>query len=96
MMAAGVLAAATEARIAVPATLAVAGFDDMPIAARLSPALTSVHIPWRTMAHDAVRRLFASHLTPEPMIYPAPILERPSTAMPTPDLSRSALDPGRV
>jgi LacI family transcriptional regulator len=43
-MAVGALSAIREAGIQVPQNVALAGFDDVPIAAHLTPALTSVQI----------------------------------------------------
>ncbi|WP_442045639.1 LacI family DNA-binding transcriptional regulator [Novosphingobium sp. YAF33] len=56
-MAAGVLQAAVQAGLAVPQDLSVAGFEDMPIAARTAPALTSMRIPWAEIAREAISRL---------------------------------------
>lgn len=56
-MANGVLHAATQAGITVPADLSVVGFDDTPLAARTLPPLTSMSVPWIAMAHEAVARI---------------------------------------
>lgn len=56
-MAVGVLQAARELKLAVPAQLSIVGFGDAPIATRLEPELTTVHIPAWEMGHAAVRRL---------------------------------------
>lgn len=45
MMAIGCLAALREAGLRVPEDLAVAGFDDIPIARYVSPALTTIRVP---------------------------------------------------
>jgi LacI family transcriptional regulator, galactose operon repressor len=58
-MAAGVYKAAYRLKIAIPDELSVIGFDDSPVASRLSPALTTIHLPIRHMA-----RLAASKLIP--------------------------------
>ena len=58
-MAAGVYKAAFRLKIAIPDELSVVGFDDSPVASRLSPALTTVRLPIRDMA-----RLAASTLIP--------------------------------
>jgi LacI family transcriptional regulator len=52
-MAAGVYTGAHEAGLAIPEDLAVVGFDDAPIAARLWPPLTSVRLPLRDMGRLA-------------------------------------------
>ncbi|WP_162528425.1 LacI family DNA-binding transcriptional regulator [Novosphingobium sp. BW1] len=59
-MAAGILHAATEARITVPDELSVIGFDDTPLAQMTCPPLTSMQIPWAALGHEAVRRLQAN------------------------------------
>src|SRR6201990_2003103 len=58
-MAAGVYKAAYRLGISIPGELSVIGFDDSPVASRLSPALTTIHLPIRHMA-----RLAASKLIP--------------------------------
>jgi LacI family transcriptional regulator len=58
-MAAGVYKAAFRLKIAIPDELSVIGFDDSPVASRLSPALTTIRLPIRDMA-----RLAASKLLP--------------------------------
>jgi LacI family transcriptional regulator len=58
-MAAGVYKAAYRLKIAIPDELSVIGFDDSPVASRLSPALTTIHLPIRHIA-----RLAASKLIP--------------------------------
>jgi DNA-binding LacI/PurR family transcriptional regulator len=54
-----VLRVARLAGIHVPATLSVAGFDDMEWSALLSPSLTTIHIPRREMAIAAMDHLEA-------------------------------------
>ena len=58
-MAAGVYKAAFRLKIAIPDELSVVGFDDSPVASRLSPALTTIRLPIKDMA-----RLAASKLIP--------------------------------
>ena len=58
-MAAGEYKAAFRLKIAIPDELSVVGFDDSPVASRLSPALTTIRLPIRDMA-----RLAASKLLP--------------------------------
>lgn len=57
IMAAGVLKVATRMGIGVPGDLSVAGFDGSVIARMVSPALTTVHRPLRSMARDATALL---------------------------------------
>lgn len=55
--AAGVMAALEERGIAVPRDLSVVGFDDVPLAAMMTPPLTTIHIPLAELGAAAVRRL---------------------------------------
>jgi LacI family transcriptional regulator len=56
-MAAGVYKAAYRLKIAIPDELSVIGFDDSPVATRLSPALTTIHLPIRNIARLAAAKL---------------------------------------
>ncbi|SFF73268.1 transcriptional regulator, LacI family [Novosphingobium sp. CF614] len=58
-MAAGVLHAAAQASVPVPSALSVVGFDDALLAARTWPPLTSLRVPWKRMAREAVARITA-------------------------------------
>lgn len=55
IVATGVLAALREAGRDVPGDVSVVGFDDVPFAADLSPALTTVRVPYEDMGRSAVR-----------------------------------------
>nr|WP_255671955.1 LacI family DNA-binding transcriptional regulator [Glycomyces amatae] len=55
MVAAGVLKALREAGVAVPEEMSVVGFDDIPLASDLTPALTTVHVPHEELGREAVR-----------------------------------------
>lgn len=59
-MAIGALRAFREAGVCVPAEMAVAGFDDIPVAQYVSPALSSVHVAIHEMGQRAVGALLAS------------------------------------
>jgi LacI family transcriptional regulator len=56
-MAIGALSALREERVAVPEAIAVAGFDDIPIARYVSPALSSVHVPIAQLGERAMELL---------------------------------------
>ena len=56
-MAAGIIDAAIEQGIAVPAQLRVVGFDDTRIAQMTRPRLTTVHVPMSSMGASAVELL---------------------------------------
>lgn len=85
-MAAGVMAAAHDRRIAIPGELSVCGFDDTPLAAMLWPPLTTMHQPIREMAYAGARMLLERLRTgqqpspPEDLHYE--LVVRDSTAPP--------------
>ena len=56
-MAMGVIRAAGEAKLNVPADLAVAGFDDVSISASTDPPLTTVRVDMEIMGELTARRL---------------------------------------
>lgn len=55
VVAAGALRALHEAGVRVPEDIALAGYDDIPLAADLYPALTTVHVPQEELGRAAVR-----------------------------------------
>lgn len=57
MMAVGALAALEHAGRRVPQDVAVAGFDDAPIATTTRPQLTTVRVPWPRIADELIRQL---------------------------------------
>lgn len=56
-MAVGALSALREAGLRVPGDVAVAGFDDIPIARYMSPPLTSVHVDVHRLGERAIELL---------------------------------------
>jgi LacI family transcriptional regulator len=56
-MALGCLSAFNAAGLAVPADIAVAGFDDIPLARYVPPGLTTMHADIAALGADAMRRL---------------------------------------
>lgn len=56
-MAIGAISALREAGVRVPEDIAVGGFDDIPMAAYVSPPLSSVHVPITELGARAVERL---------------------------------------
>jgi LacI family transcriptional regulator len=59
-MAIGALSALYEAGIRVPQDVAVAGFDDIPLARFMNPPLSSVHVPIAEMGMRAAQRIIES------------------------------------
>ncbi|MFJ9154136.1 LacI family DNA-binding transcriptional regulator [Streptomyces sp. NPDC102270] len=55
MVATGALAALREAGLDVPGDVSLVGFDDVPFAADLTPALTTVRVPYEDLGRTAVR-----------------------------------------
>lgn len=82
-MAIGVLAALRERGIAVPDDISVAGFDDIPLASDVTPALTTVSVPMVEMGARAMRLALDAHdseLRVEHL--PTELVVRASTARP--------------
>jgi LacI family transcriptional regulator len=65
MMAIGCLSAFNEAGVQVPDEIALAGFDDIPIARYTHPPLTTVHVRIAQLGHAALERLVAQMQTQE-------------------------------
>jgi LacI family transcriptional regulator len=57
LVAVGVLQACAELKLAVPGDTAVVGFDDIPLAALVTPPLTTCHIPRYELGVQAMRLL---------------------------------------
>ncbi|MFF7370511.1 LacI family DNA-binding transcriptional regulator [Streptomyces tricolor] len=55
LVAAGALTALHEAGLDVPGDVSLAGYDDIPFARDLHPALTTVHVPYQELGRLAVR-----------------------------------------
>jgi DNA-binding LacI/PurR family transcriptional regulator len=79
LIATGVIEAARDRGIAVPADLSVAGFDDVPEAASATPPLTTVRQPHRTKGSEAVRLLLEAPES-ESVVLPTELVVRASTA----------------
>ncbi|WP_146954216.1 LacI family DNA-binding transcriptional regulator [Cellulomonas soli] len=85
VMAAGLMGRLTRLGVVVPDRLSIVGFDDIALAALLTPALTTVHIPLERAGAVAVDRVHA-YLTgsggedDEPAPLPTELVVRASTA----------------
>lgn len=71
-MAIGVMQAARERGLELPRDLSVVGFDDLPMAARVWPNLTSVRLPIRDMGRMAAEKLLAPLRGVDPATLPQP------------------------
>lgn len=83
MMAIGCLSALAEAKVRTPDDIAVAGFDDIPMARYVSPPLTTVRIRIAELGEAALQRLAAmiespDDAAPEPHVVSTEIVVRAS------------------
>jgi LacI family transcriptional regulator len=82
-MAAGVVHAARQRNVDVPAALSVIGFDDTPIAAHIWPPLTTVRWPIVSMARAAALKVLAAagrNDVAEPSMFMSRLIKRASVA----------------
>ena len=59
MVAIGILAGCRQLGVKVPAALRIVGYDDLPVAAMVQPALSTIAQPMEEMGREAVRLCFA-------------------------------------
>jgi LacI family transcriptional regulator len=89
VLAIGALAGCQDAGLAVPRQVSVTGFDDLEIAAVVTPALTTVHFPTAELGSRAAQQLLA-RLGGRPFEMrtelPVELVVRASTALPSGDL----------
>lgn len=57
VLAIGALLECQATGIAVPAQVSITGFDDLPLSANLTPALSTMHIPFKSMGEQAAQYL---------------------------------------
>src|SRR5205807_9758985 len=91
LVAAGILSRLAELGVEVPGDLSVVGFDDIPLAAMLTPALTTVSAPTALAGRAAVQALL-SRLAPTRS--PAPPSDRRLPA--TLELRRAPAPPADI
>lgn len=85
MMAVGVLGALVELGVEVPRGMAVAGFDDIPLARYLHPPLTTAHVDMQALGRRAVELLLdpgRGARPPRHDVLPAPLEVRRSCGEP--------------
>ncbi|OAH14510.1 LacI family DNA-binding transcriptional regulator [Streptomyces jeddahensis] len=92
-MAIGLIRALTEAGLRVPEDVSVVGFDDTPVAAYVTPPLTTVRQPFDAVAQDGLKRLVHAIENPQadPLVASDPSVDlvvRASTAPPPPRTTR--------
>ncbi|TDB87909.1 LacI family transcriptional regulator [Actinomadura sp. KC216] len=84
MIALGCLDVADERRLRCPRDLSVVGFNDMPFVDRLTPALTTVHVPHYEIGAEAARMLLERLADPglprKSVTLPVSLVVRGSTA----------------
>lgn len=87
MVAIGLMAGLRQCALRVPEDISVIGIDDIPLAALVSPALTSVQPPFREMARVMVTRLMARLANPalptEDFIFEPQLVRRESVRNPS-------------
>nr|WP_308430818.1 LacI family DNA-binding transcriptional regulator [Streptomyces aurantiogriseus] len=88
-MAIGLVRALTEAGRRVPEDVSVVGFDDIPVAAFVTPPLTTVRQPFDAVAQEGLKRLVHAIENPgadplPPSDPPVDLIVRSSTAPPPP------------
>lgn len=79
VMAVGAMTAVREAGLTPGADIALAGFDDIPLAADLAPALTSVSLPLAEIGASALRLALVDEPVPEAAAITAEVRLRAST-----------------
>ncbi|HEU4829795.1 MAG TPA: LacI family DNA-binding transcriptional regulator [Gemmatimonadales bacterium] len=87
-MAIGALSAIRQAGLQIPEDIAVAGFDDIPLARYMDPPLTSVHVDISALGERAARRLLDAMAQPgrgdrTDEILPATLVVRASCGAPS-------------
>jgi LacI family transcriptional regulator len=84
MVAVGAYAVARRLGLRVPEDLAIVGYNDIPLAARLIPGLTTVHVPIHEFGSAAARlvleQIDTGHVTPKRVVYTPQLVVRGSSA----------------
>jgi LacI family transcriptional regulator len=88
LLALGALDALAASGLRCPEDISVAGFNDMPFLARMTPALTTVHVPQQEIGAEAARMLLQCIDHPGPprsLLLGCKLVVRASTGAPPPD-----------
>ncbi len=80
LLAVGCLVEAQARGLSVPTGLSVVGIDNLEMAAHLSPALTTVHVPTARIGEEAARMVMAGSAVPCAIELPVALVVRRSTA----------------
>jgi LacI family transcriptional regulator len=83
VMAIGALAALRERGITVPDQISIVGFDDIPIAADVTPALTTMRVPMSQLGSEALALALSAEDTLRTIHLPTEMIVRQSTAPPS-------------
>ncbi len=79
----GAYDAAEKLGLRIPADLAITGYNDIPLAARLRPGLTTIHVPAQEFGRTAARMLLEQmtngHREPKRVVMPPELIVRGST-----------------
>src|SRR3981081_4804082 len=75
---------AEQMGIRIPADLAITGYNDIPLASRLRPGLTTIHVPAQEFGRAAARMLLEQMVTgrhePKRVVLPPQLVVRGSPA----------------
>lgn len=82
LMAIGAIEAIKEQGLRIPEDIALVGYDDIPEASYISPALTTIRLPQKQLGHKAVEiiltRLLGKHDSPLKKVLPTKLIVRQS------------------
>jgi LacI family transcriptional regulator len=95
LLAAGALAAVTEAGLRCPADVTVTGYGDTPLSAALAPPLTTVRLPYFLVGRHAAELLLAAiadRAAPAEIRYAAPELVIRGSCAPEPAVNRPLIE----
>jgi len=95
LLAAGALAAVTEAGLRCPADITVTGYGDTPLSAALTPPLTTVRLPYFLVGRHAAELLLAAiadRAAPAEIRYAAPELVVRGSCAPEPAVNRQLIE----